>query len=399
MLKSTSLNLEVFTRGVEDIITREELSRLLSSKKQLRIKHGIDATGELHIGHAVSLWKLRALQEMGHKAVILLGDITTQIGDPTGRSKSRPVLSKKEISQNLSRIIESLKKVLLTNSRVFEIHRSSEWYGKMKVPDFIKLLSLVTHARLIEREMFRKRMAQGAEIFVHELIYPVLQGYDSVMLKSDATIIGSDQIFNEHIGRMLQERFGQKPQVIITCKILPGLEGGEKMSKSAGNFIGIEDAPDEKLGKAMRILDELIIPYLEIYTDTPTGEVKKIEAALARKENPRDIKLFFAEALVRRYHGEKIAKEAKNKFLRMFSKKETADIPLVKVGKKNYLVLELLETLKFISSRAEGRRLISQRAVKIDNTIITRADEAVLLGGEMVVRVGKRKFTRVIFRK
>lgn len=395
-MKILSSDSEIFVRGVDDVVTGQELKNIIKSGKQLRIKLGIDATGDLHIGHAVSLWKIRKLQEYGHKAVILLGDVTTQIGDPTGRSKTRSVLSKQEISRNIQKAQKSLKKILLTDSRVFELRKSSEWYGKMKAPEFISLLSRVTHARLIERDMFQKRIAEHSEIHMHELIYPVLQGYDSVMLKSDLTIIGSDQLFNEHMGRMLQEQFGQKPQIIIACKILPGLDGGEKMSKSVGNFIGIQDTPEEKFGKAMRIPDNLIIPYLEVYTDMPLSEVRAAEKLLMKGENPRDLKLNFAEELVRRYHGAFLAGEEKNKFLNLFSRKELSDIPRIKFLKGTYVALELLEKIKFIPSRSEGRRLIAQRAVEIDGKILSRPDEPIVLQKELTVRVGKRKFAKLI---
>src|SRR3989344_3622460 len=395
-MKSLSYDSEVFLRGVEDIITKEELRSLIQNGKRLRIKLGIDATGDLHIGHAVSLWKIRQLQEVGHKAVILIGDITTQIGDPTGKAKTRSILSTQEISQKTRRIIKSLKKILLTNSGVFELRKSSEWYGKMKAPEFIGLLSNITHSRLIERDMFKKRIAEHSEIHMHELIYPILQGYDSVMLKSDLTIIGSDQLLNEHLGRALQEKFGQKPQIIVACKILPGIDGGEKMSKSTGNFIGIEDDPSEKFGKAMRIPDRLIIPYLEVYSDVPLEQIKKLEQALTKGENPKNIKIFLAAALMHRDHAERKAEYTKKQFLRIFSKKELLEIPEVKLLKGDYPILDLLVKLNFIPSRAEGRRLIAQGAVEVDNRVLNRTDEIISITKELTVKVGKRKFIKAV---
>lgn len=390
------LNPEIFTRGVQEIITAGELENLLSSERPLRIKHGIDATAaDLHIGHATNLWKLRKLQEAGHKAVILLGDVTTEIGDPTGRSKTRPILNRIEIQKNIRAIEKVVKKILLTAPRLLEIRKSSEWYGKMKTRDILSLLSMVTHARLIERDMFERRIRAGDEIFMHELIYPILQGYDSVALRADLTIIGSDQIFNEHMGRFLQEKFGQRPQVIVALKLIPGIDGGEKMSKSLGNYIGLSDTPADKFGKAMRILDSLIIPYLEIYTDISQGEIDQWIKKLKEGTNPRDAKLFLAESLVARYHSTRAAGAERERFLKIFSRKEFTDIPVVTLTHKTYNPLDLLLDLKFAASRSEARRLISQGAVEVDGRTVKDLHDKVDVGENTLVQVGKRKFARI----
>lgn len=395
-MKIISLNSEVFTRGVEDIVTKEGLTSILKSGKQLRVKHGIDATGRLHIGHAANLWKLRELQEAGHKAVVLVGDVTTQIGDPTGKEKTRAVLTAKEIQENIVHIKSGLKKILLQDLNVFELRKSSEWYEKMKATEFIEILSNVTHGRLIERDMFQQRIAKNREVFMHELVYPILQGYDSVMLRSDLTIVGSDQLFNEHMGRLLQERFGQNPQVIVACKILPGIGGGEKMSKSLGNCIGLEDSPRDKFGKAMRVLDDLVVPYLLAYTDVPEKEVEKIKNELDRGKNPMGAKLFLAESLVWRYHGAKVAKAERDFFLSVFSKKKIDEAPEFFLEKGSYTVFDLLLRLGFISSKAEARRLIRQGAVEIDRKIILNSQEKIVIKKGALVRVGKRRLVRII---
>ena len=395
-MKSLELNSEIFTRGVEDIITREALSLLLKSGRKLRIKHGIDATApDLHLGHAASLWKLRILQEAGHKAVILLGDVTTQIGDPTGRTKARPVLSEKEIKRNAESIEKQIKKILLDNPNVLEIHKSSEWYKKLSTIDFLKLLSMITNARLLERDMFQKRIKEGAEIYEHEIVYPVLQGYDSVMLKADLTIIGSDQLFNEHVGRHFQKKLGQNPQVIVTLSILPGLEAGEKMSKSLGNHISLLDTPRDKFGKAMRLLDSLIVSYLEAYTDAPAAEIKRVERELRQGENPMKAKLFFAEALVRRYHGKEDAKKERDYFLKVFSQKNLEEIPSAKTRPGTYLATDLILALGFASSKSEARRLIEQGALRVNDHKIARWDEQVNIKKGTTIQVGKRKFAKV----
>lgn len=398
-MKKVTPNSEIFTRGVAGIVTREELLGRLKKGKSLRIKHGIDATaGELHIGHAASLWKLRALQEAGHKAVILFGDTTTAIGDPTGRSRARPVLSAEKINSNVRSIEKQVRAILLTDSSVYEAHKSSKWYASMSTPEFLRLLSMVTHARVIERDMFRERIRSGAEIFLHEMVYPVLQGYDSVKLRADMTIIGHDQLFNEHLGRFLQEKFGQDPQVIVALALLPGLDGSEKMSKSLGNYLGLMDSPQDKFGKAMRLQDALIMPYLEHYTDVALSEIRALEKNLKGGRNFMDAKLFLAEALVRRYHGEAEARREREKFLSFFSRKETpADIPAVKLPPGKSLTLyHLLTRLKLAGSATEARRLILGGAVEINGSAVKDPKRLFDLSGSgAVVRVGKRRIVRI----
>jgi len=403
MKKSQKLTLdsEVFSRAVEDVVTREQLAKLLASRRQLRIKHGIDATSpDLHIGHATSLWKIRAMQDAGHRAVILLGDATTAIGDPTGRSRTRPALSGNEIHANMKSIERQLAKILLTDKNVFELRRSSEWYAKMRAPEFLQLSAMVTHARLIERDMFQERMRRGEEIFIHELLYPILQGYDSVMLRSDLTIIGSDQLFNEHMGRFLQEKFGQSPQVIVALKILPGLGGGEKMSKSQGNYIALDDTPQDKFGKTMRVLDSLIISYMGAYTDMSLARIGEWERGIAGGKNPMEAKLALAEALVARYHGPEAGRREQERFLALFSarpptgigggaREVPADIPLARVASLPGDVIDILVEIGFASSRSAARRLVRQGAVAVDGAKVVRERYKEVREGN-VIKVGRR---------
>jgi len=397
MKANQTLNKEIFERGIKDIVTRGELEKLFDSKKFLRIKHGIDATSpDLHLGHAASLWKLRALQEAGHKAVILFGDVTTLIGDPTGRSKARPQLSDAEIKKNLIFLKQEVKKILLSDPEVLELRQSSEWYYKMRLDEFLRLLSYCTHARLIERDMFKKRMEQKSEIFMHELIYPVLQGYDSVMLKSDMTIIGSDQLFNEHVGRFLQEKFGQNPQVIVALKILPGIEGREKMSKSLGNYIGISDSPRDKFGKIMRIPDQLILPYLEVYTDVPMSEIRMVGEHMAAGSNPRDAKESLAEAVVRRYHGGKAASREKKEFHDIFSEKKIPkDIPIVLLAREHGTVMDAILRSGGAGSKAEARRLFREGAIEANGRVMRDPQESLLPNNNATLRIGKKKFFKI----
>lgn len=401
-MKSTqkaSINPEVFTRGVEEVITREALEALLKNGKKLRIKHGIDATApDLHIGHAASLWKLRALQEAGHKAVIILGSFTTQIGDPTGRASARPVLAPALIAKNIASIRRQIERILLTDSRVYEFRKNSEWFGAMKTAEFLRLAAMVTHARLIERDMFQKRIASGKEIMVSELLYPLLQGYDSVAIRSDMTINGSDQLVNERMGRFFQEKLGQRPQVIMALRILPGLDGGAKMSKSLGNYIALNDAPTNMFGKAMRALDALIIPYLEAYTDVRMEEIARWEKELVAGANPRDAKLFFAQVLVRRYWGERRARAAREQFLKMFSsggKGGAAAAPQARIAHGLWDVIELLIKHFGVNSRAAARRLLQQGAVEIDGEKKMDFLQEVEIRSGQIIRVGKKNMVRV----
>ncbi|MDP3779239.1 MAG: tyrosine--tRNA ligase, partial [bacterium] len=364
--------------------------------KQLRVKLGIDATApELHIGHAVNLWKIRALQEAGHKAVIVLGDFTTQIGDPTGKSQTRPILAPAVIKKNIVAIKKQVEQILLTSPDVLEFRKNSEWFGKMKTSEFLNLLTFVTHAQLIQRDMFQQRIKEGKEITMSEILYPILQGYDSVVIKSDLTIIGSDQLFNEHMGRFFQERFGQKPQVIMTHKLVPGLSGGEKMSKSLGNYIALNDSPKDKFGKTMRVLDSLIPLYMEAYTDMSLSEIERVKEGLARDENPMEAKMVLATALVRRYHGDAAARREKEAFVSVFSKGDMPEeIPKVAVKEGVWNIVDLLVAAGLAPSKSEARRLIAQGAVEIDGESVKEIKEVSIKRGS-VVRVGKRRFVRV----
>ncbi len=384
-------------RNVEKIIDRDRLEVLLKSGKKLRIKYGVDVTSPLlHLGHAVNLWKMREFQELGHKVIFLIGDFTTRIGDPTGRSLTRPVISKKQIERDAKEYKRQISKILLTNSSVFEERRNSEWYDKMSLSEFLSLASKITHARLIKRDMFQARIEEGREIYIHEFLYPILQGYDSVMLKADLTIIGEDQLFNELIGRYYQEVFYQDPQCIITTTITPGLDGREKQSKSLGNYIAILDKPAEKYGKIMSIPDNLIIPYFKVYTKLSLEEIGQIEKDLKSGVNPRDMKARLAYEIVKIYHGEKKAKEAEREFEKIFRKKEIpSKIKTIKIKRQKISIIDLLVRVNLASSKSEARRMVEQNAVKIDKKLINDWREMIDLRKGMIIQVGKRRFIRL----
>lgn len=382
-----------FARTTDDVFSFEELKKLLTSGKQLRLKYGVDVTApHLHIGHAVNLWMYRSLQELGHKIIFLIGDFTTQIGDPTGKNKTRPVIPEEEIRQNAEAFIQQAMMVLHDDPELVEIRRNSEWFTKMPTQTFLSLMSMVTHAQLAARDMFRKRIEQSQDIYMHEMIYPLLQGYDSVVLEADLTIIGSDQLYNEMMGRFFQEKFGQPAQVILTTKITPGIDGKAKQSKSLGNYIGLSHTPREKFGRLMSMPDVLIQQYLEVYTDLPGETVSKLSAEI--KSRPMDAKLELAKAIVSRYHGDDIAEQEKTWFLQTFSKKEIpSDAPVIVADSTTTSALDILKICQPDVSNSALRRLIAQGGIKVDGEKILSAEQIISIPA--VITIGKRQWFRV----
>jgi len=397
MHKPTSSELTDFlTRRVESITGEKELKSALQAGKKLTIKFGVDVTSpDIHIGHGVNLWMMRQLQDWGHKVVFLIGGFTTQIGDPTGKSETRKVITPAEIKKNATTYIKQVNKILKPNKTVFEIQNNNDWFGKMKASEFVSIMSQVTHAQLIERDMFQDRIKNGQEIRMHEMIYPIIQGYDSVMLKSDLTIVGNDQLFNEMMGRTYQEKFNQKPQAIITTSILVGTDGVQKMSKSLGNYISLSDTPKDKFGKTMTINDEVIYDYFRLATNIPTKELATIKSQL-KSQNPRDLKLKLAHTIVEMYDGKKAADLAQQGFINQFQKGQLpTDIPTHKLTKTTEL-LDLLVDKKVITSKSEGRRLMDQNGIKVDSQPITNPTFELEKGTKAIVQVGKRKFLKLI---
>ena len=390
-----SADLTWLERTGERVFSTEELVHKLRRGRPLRIKYGVDVTAPfLHIGHAVNLWMMRRLQEQGHVVVFLIGDFTTRIGDPTGRSGARVAPPRAEIDANAEEFIRQVGQVLLTDPRVFEVRRNSEWFDRMSVDEFLSLLGLVTHGRLIQRDMFQRRIEQGDEIFMHEMLYPVLQGYDSKMLDSDLTIVGSDQLFNELMGRTYQEKFSREPQVVVTTRITPGIDGKAKQSKSLGNYIALADTPRDKFGKAMSIPDDLIVQYLEVYTDVPMDRIEPLRQGLT---DPYAAKKLLAESLVDRYHGAEVAAGEREWWDRTFAERKTPeDIPVVPVSGHRSL-LDLIQACMPDRSRSEIRRLVKQGAVHVDDD---RVDEAALMSAPpgrdgAVLKLGKRHWFRL----
>ena len=374
-------------RGVEEIIEKESLEKKLKSGRKLRIKLGIDPTApDIHLGIAVVLRKLAEFQKLGHTIIFLIGDFTATIGDPSGQDKTRPPLSKKQVEKNAKTYLEQAGKIL--DIKRTEIRKNSQWFGKMNLADFLKIESYFTVQRILERDDFTKRIKEGRDLRSHEINYPILQAYDSVILKADLEIGGTDQKFNMLAGRRLMKKMGLPPQDIMTLKILVGTDGLKKMSKSLGNYIGITEKPEGMYGKIMSLSDKQIIPYFELCTNLPQEEVKKIK-------EPKDQKARLAFEIVKLYHGLEKAKEAEGEFNRVF--KEKLYPAKMKEAKLHGIwnIVDLLMALDLVKSRSEAKRVIEQAGVKINGK--TEADRfaKLELHDGMVIQVGKRKFTKI----
>ncbi len=383
------------SRNVETINTEQELAKKLGRGLPLRIKIGVDVTSsDLHLGHAVALWKMRELQDVGHKIVFLIGDFTSLVGDPTGKDKTRPEMKHEDIEKNAKTYLAQVHKILLDNPEVFEIRHNSEWWNKMPLSQFIKILAATTHGKLIAREMFQRRLEQGEEIHMHELIYPILQGYDSVELKSDLTIVGSDQLFNEMMARPYQVSAGQEPQVVLTVPVLPGTDGVQKMSKSLGNYIALNDSPKEMFGKVMSIPDSMIVTYFTLATNVPSEEIQlKANDLRAEKINPRDLKMELARAIISRYYPAAEAEQAQADFIKIFSKKETPDDMPIFTCAKGESVVKAMVAGAGIASNTEARRLIAHKAVEFNGQLIT--DDKAKLNESGTLKIGKLKWLKI----
>lgn len=385
---------EILSRGVTDVIERKHLEAALKSSKKLRIKFGIDPTGpNIHIGHAITYWKLRELQDLGHKIVLIIGDFTAQIGDPSDKESERQPLTQKEVKANEEGYLAQIGQILDLGK--CEIRNNSEWHAKGTKQELIEEAMNFTVNQMAQRDNFAKRLNSDKPVGLHEFLYPLLQGMDSVAVKADVELGGNDQYFNLLAGRTLQKRYNQAPQDIITFDLIEGTDG-RKMSKSYNNAIYLLDSADEKFGKIMSIKDELIIRYMTLVTDIELAEIAKIEKSLDAGMNPRDAKVILAKALVARYHGEKAAEEAEKAFAQVFVKNEMPDeIAEVSVLDKNWPLAELLEFTKLTSSKSEARRMIEQGGVRVDSAVIGDREAIIRPQKGTVIQVGKRKFIKI----
>ena len=392
--------MDLIKRGTFEIIPEEDLvkkiEKSIKENKPLNIKLGCDPSRpDLHIGHSVVLRKLAQFQKLGHTAILIIGDFTGMIGDPSGRNVMRPALSLEETRKNGESYFEQASKIL--DKEKTKIVYNSEWLSKMNFEDVIKLSSKYTIARMIERDDFTKRYKAGEPISIHEFLYPLAQAMDSVAIESDVELGGTDQKFNLLVGRDIQREFGIEPQVIITTPLLVGTDGVEKMSKSYNNYIGISESPDEIYGKSLSIPDNLIYTYFKLATDISNEELKEIKLQLEdRNINPRNIKRKLARTLVKTYYDEKSAKEAEEGFDKIFIKKETPDeIPEHKISNKTMNIIDLILEVNFAPSKSEARRLVTQGGVSIDGERIDNISAIVTFDTEKILKVGKRKFIKL----
>ncbi len=385
---------EFFEKGVAEIIDEKSLEAKLKANKKLRIKMGFDPTRpDIHLGHAVGLRILRKLQDAGHTIIFLIGDYTTKIGDPSGRNTTRPILSDQEIKKNAATYFNQASKIL--DVKKAEIKYNSAWLKKLDLNDILQLAGKFTVAQIVERDDFEKRLKKGVDVGLHEVLYPLMQAYDSVVLNADVEFGGTDQKFNLLAGRDLQKKMGQKPQDIVMVDLLVGLDGKEKMSKSLDNYIGVTEDPNTMFGKVMSIPDSLIEMYFNLCTDETPSKTAKYMNEIKEGKNPRDIKLILAEKIVEIYHGKKEAEEAREEFIKIFSRKELpSSIPTVNLSGTYELPLFLIE-LNATQSNSEARRLIAQGAVRIDHTKVTDPKAEVATHPGMIVQVGKKKFYKI----
>lgn len=390
-------SLALIQRGADEIIQPDELKERLDRGSPLRVKAGFDPTApDLHLGHTVLINKLRQFQDLGHEVLFLIGDFTGMIGDPTGKNTTRPPLSREEILENARTYEHQIFKILDPEQTLVVFN--SSWMNEMDAAGLIQLAAKHTVARMLEREDFDKRYKGGQPIAIHEFLYPLVQGYDSVALKADVELGGTDQKFNLLVGRQLQQVYGQKPQIVLTMPILEGTDGVQKMSKSLGNYIGINESPGDMFGKLMSISDELMWRYFELLSFRPLADIKNLKKAVTEGANPRDIKVQLGDELVTRFHGGAAAKQAQEAFIRQFSRGQLPDdmpeIELESAG-EGLLIGQVLKEAKLTPSTSEALRLIAQGAVRIDGEKVASRDAKIPPGTACVIQVGKRRFARV----
>jgi len=391
-------NLNLIKRGIDELISEDELLAKLKSKKQLVVKAGFDPTApDLHLGHTVLINKLRHFQQLGHQIIFLIGDFTGMIGDPSGKNKTRPALDEKEIKENAKSYEKQVFKIL--DPKLTHVRFNSEWSNKLGAEGIIKLASQYNLARMLERDDFSKRYKSNQTIALHEFLYPLIQANDSIALEADIELGGTDQKFNLLVGRELQRSFGQEPQVVITVPILEGLDGKNKMSKSLDNYVGIDEAPNEMFGKIMSISDELMWRWFDLLSFKTTDEINNLRADQMNGKNPRDIKIELAKELISRFHDEESADLAEANFINQFQKKNIPDdieeVSLV-LSEGAIPLANLLKDCEMTSSTSEAIRMIKQGAVRIDEKKITDTKHIISSGTSAVYQVGKRKFKKII---
>ena len=389
-------SLELIKRGIDEVLTEDDLVSKLKSKKQLTVKVGFDPTApDLHLGHTVILNKMRHFQDLGHKVVFLIGDFTGRIGDPSGKNKTRPSLDKEELEKNAKTYSDQVFKIL--NKDLTDIRFNSEWCEDLGADGIIGLASKYNLGRMLERDDFSKRYKSNQQIAIHEFLYPLIQAYDSIALNADVEMGGTDQKFNLLVGRELQRAFDQEPQVCITLPILEGLDGINKMSKSLDNYVGINEDPDEMFGKIMSISDDLMWRWFELLSFRPINEVNELKKEVKSGMNPRDTKILLAEEIIERFHSKEDAENAKNTFLNRFQKgAKPKDIETFSISLDDDIAIgNLLKESGLVQSTSEAMRLVKQGAVKINDEKIDDPKLSIEKNQELLVQVGKRRFLKI----
>ena len=391
--------MQLLKRGTVEIFTEDELARKLTAaaktKRQLRIKLGLDPTSpDIHLGHTVVLRKMRQFQDLGHKAVLIIGDYTARIGDPTGQNTTRPILSPEQIEQNAKTYFEQAGKILEASEEKLEVRYNSEWLAKLSLMDVIQLAAKKTVAQMLQRDTFKNRLQADIDVYTHEFLYPLMQGYDSVIIKSDVELGGTDQTFNNLVGRDIQRAYGQEPQIVITMPILVGLDGKEKMSKSKDNYIGVTDQPNNMFGKVMSISDDMMENYFTLLTDLPTEKIAELVAP--DRTHPKEAKVLLGKTIVAQFYDETAADAADAEFDKVFAQKQLPDeIPEVEISAGPIMVSKLLLLCKLVSTGGEAKRMIKQGGAGIDGQKLTDPNAEIIPKDAMIIRVGKRKFAKL----
>ena len=389
--------LKLINRGTDEILTESDLKKKLDSGKQLIIKAGFDPTApDLHLGHTVLLNKLRHFQDLGHRVVFLIGDFTGRIGDPSGTNKTRPTLDAKDLEENAKTYEKQVFKILKKD--LTDVRFNSEWCEKLGADGLIRLAAKYNVARMLERDYFSKRFSENKSIAIHEFLYPLVQGYDSVALKADVELGGTDQKFNLLVGRELQRDYDQEPQVVITVPILEGLDGVKKMSKSLNNYVAIDEEPDEMFGKIMSISDDLMWRWFELLSFMSEDEINSLKKEMQDGKNPRDIKFILAEEIVDRFHKDGDGQKCKELFLNRFQKgqiPENVDSVKVNIDGESILLVNLLKETNMIASVSEGNRLIKQGGIKVNSEKVNDPKFEISINSENLYQVGKRRFLKI----
>jgi tyrosyl-tRNA synthetase len=391
--------LKLLKRGTVEVFTEAELAEKLTNaakdKRQLRIKLGLDPTSpDIHLGHTVVLRKMRQFQDLGHKAVLIIGDYTARIGDPTGQNTTRPMLSPEQIDKNAKTYFDQAGKILDTSPDKLEVQHNSEWLEKMTLMELIQIAAKKTIAQMLQRDSFKLRLEKGIDVYAHEFIYPLMQGYDSVAVKSDVELGGTDQTFNNLVGRDIQKAYNQPQQVVITVPILVGLDGKEKMSKSKGNYIGVTDEPNDMFGKVMSISDDMMANYFTLLTDLPAEKIA--ELTNSQKTHPKEAKVLLAKTIISQFYDAKAADSAAEQFEKVFAQKQLPDeMPEFKLTAESVSVKQLLITCKLVESGGDAKRMCAQSAVTIDGQKVADPNAQITPTNGMTIQVGKRKFARI----